>query len=577
MAQLSSIPPISEFSMGKWRLQWLGRINRNDNVQFEPTIEVILQSISNPTEKPTTKNIGVGQLPLLTIGSIWHDQKKTNTHSGELTTLNNIHINAQTTKFFDSYQHDVVVQKDDMGNEKQVKKYVIPPFSWSTKSPSYCMAIEYNNDPYGIIIPCAEIARFYYCRSTDLSLAAFNGVYNSDLNKIVNLQETDLTANPPSIHLRKWFANNDAWVIGRILLSHEAKQGVNLIHKSIQAYASSNAMPAPFKCDLPFVGDTTLKARVHKVQLPGGSVRYLVLELIQCSGAFPYTDLEVGRDNPGSGDKSADDPETESDGTTKPHWMRQGKPKARNIPMQSQEETNKNIGSVDLPIEDLKPFTFLLNKTLKIKDQNTTPSTHKTKKEPSKETVVTQRGTGEGKHGNSNTQRTPITRVEGFGADLDLVTKVVALINAKDDYGASLRWGGKMDITLAKAPNSRQWGYLDSDIQQKRQFVVIDIVHGEKHYSFVDVERRRDSNNQDKEKISAAILYRKDGMRVTDDELLQVMQNFVRLKGCWKSERMNPETLVKKKETAYGGTSVHCKQLKHTWGDDAGKLLKKLC
>jgi hypothetical protein len=73
------------------------------------------------------------------------------------------------------------------------------------------------------------------------------------------------------------------------------------------------------------------------------------------------------------------------------------------------------------------------------------------------------------------------------------VTKVVALINAKEGYGASLRWSGKIDVTLAKAPNSRQWGYLDSDIRQKRQFVVIDIVHDDKHYCFVDVERRRDS------------------------------------------------------------------------------------
>ena len=570
MAQLSSIPPIAEFPAGKWKLQWLGRINRNDNVQTEPTIEVSLQSLDDKDEVIINRNIGVGQLPLLTIGSVWENSVKTNDAFGRVVTLSNILINDRQTKIFN-------IRKSLSDTEM---KFIIPRSEWPVLS-SNCVALEYNNDPYGIIIPCAEIARFYYCRSTDLSLAAFNGAYKLDLNKIINPAETTLDSNPPSIHLRKWFANNDAWVIGRILLSPIAKQGVNYIHNSIQAYRSNSNQqntetPAPFKCNFPFVGTTTLKARVHETKAPDGSVRYVVLELIQCSGAFPYSDLEVGRDNPGSGDKSADDLDPESDGTEKPHWMRQGKPKALNIPLQSQQETNKSMCSVDLPIEDLNPFTFLLNKTLKIKDQNTTPSTHKTKKDLGKEIVVTKRGTGEGKHGKSDTQRTPITRVEGFGADLDLITKVIALIQAKDDYGASLRWSGKMDVTLAKAPNSRQWGYLDSDIRQKRQFVVIDIVHVEKHYSFVDVERRRDSNNQDKEKISAAILYRKDGMRVTDDELLQVMQNFVRLKGCWKSERTNPETLVKKKETAYGGTNVHCKQLKHTWGDDAKKLCDKL-
>jgi hypothetical protein len=33
----------------------------------------------------------------------------------------------------------------------------------------------------------------------------------------------------------------------------------------------------------------------------------------------------------------------------------------------------------------------------------------------------------------------------------------------------------------------------------------------------------------------------------------------------------------KKRETAYGGTNIHCKQLKHTWGDNAEKLKVKLC
>lgn len=417
MAQLSSIPPIAEFPNGKWKLQWLGRINRNDNVPTEPTIEVSIQSLDDKSKDPITIHIGVGQLPLLTIGSIWENRVKTNHAVGKVTTLPNILVDNSKTNIFN-------IRKSLSDTEM---KFVIPRSEWPVLS-SNCIAIEYNNDPYGIIIPCAEIARFYYCRSTDLSLAAFNGAYKLDLNKIINPAETTLDSNPPSIHLRKWFANNDAWVIGRILLSQIAKQGVNYIHNSIQAYRSNSNQqntetPAPFKCNIPFVGATTLKARVHETKAPDGGVRYVVLELIQCSGTFPYSDLEVGRDNPGLGDKSADDLDPESDGTEKPHWMRQGKPKSLNIPLQSQQETNKSICSVDIPIEDLNPFTFLLNKTLKIKDQNITPSTHKTKKDLGKQIVVTKRGTGEGKHGKSDTQRTPITRVEGFGADLDLINQ----------------------------------------------------------------------------------------------------------------------------------------------------------
>jgi hypothetical protein len=53
------------------------------------------------------------------------------------------------------------------------------------------MAIEYNNDPYGIIIPCAEIARFYYCRSSDLSpMKLFNQLEDME-NTISNNNWTE--------------------------------------------------------------------------------------------------------------------------------------------------------------------------------------------------------------------------------------------------------------------------------------------------------------------------------------------------------------------------------------------------
>lgn len=124
MAHLSSIPAIAEFPIGKWKLQWLGRINRNDNVQTEPTIEVSLQSLDDKGEEIIDRNIGVGQLPLLTIGSIWKNSVKTNHAIGKVITLPNILVNDSKTKIFN-------IRKSLSDTEM---KFIIPRSEWPVLS-----------------------------------------------------------------------------------------------------------------------------------------------------------------------------------------------------------------------------------------------------------------------------------------------------------------------------------------------------------------------------------------------------------------------------------------------------------
>lgn len=95
---------------------------------------------------------------MLTIGSVWENKIKTDNVVGDVITIPNIVINDSKTKIFN-------IRKSLSDTEM---KFIIPRYEWEVLS-SNCLAIEYNNDPYGIIIPCAEIARFYYCRSTTIA------------------------------------------------------------------------------------------------------------------------------------------------------------------------------------------------------------------------------------------------------------------------------------------------------------------------------------------------------------------------------------------------------------------------
>ncbi|WP_293278570.1 hypothetical protein [Neisseria sp. oral taxon 014] len=69
-----------------WRIDWFGAVRKNDNVPTEPTIDVYLRPVS-VTDKTSIADfgwlnkericctIGVGQLPVLTIGSLWKNGK----------------------------------------------------------------------------------------------------------------------------------------------------------------------------------------------------------------------------------------------------------------------------------------------------------------------------------------------------------------------------------------------------------------------------------------------------------------------------------------------------------------------
>jgi hypothetical protein len=531
------LPPIKEFPKGGWTIVWHGRVKRNPEVPTEQTIEVLIRS----HEEDRVIEIGTGQIPILKIGTFWFDGKLTTGSPSKIETLKlpNVSISPKTVRTINAWD-----KMDDA-------KYAIDPRSLKlpySVSKSKCLAIEHNGDPFGIIIPASEIARFYYCHSTDLAHSAFWGEYNFALDQIVNPEKCghDKELDRAIVHLRAHFAGLDAWTIGRIIIDPTAKHGVQEIHNSLLRNMDTEESGF-FNCGIPFIGETrwiakgiNMGTKLHP--------RYLVLQLTKCSHPFPFSELQVNRDN----DSTLADPETDIPLNKKKQYKRNRrntKPGNDGHPLNSETETNRNLPITNL-LSQSAQFDFLEHREI-IKPDSKEYNQYKSVPNQPKAPEPTGAGTGQGDYSqNSTNQPTKINRKKGVGADLDMLTEAVRILK-EDGMDIKVRVVGEMP--LSGSAHKRQWAYFDSSIQAKRSYVAIDIKRNNQYYCWVDIEQRR--------KGECAVGLLKQNEPIGDETLGLILRNLSRLKGVWEGANGN----------ALNGTSVVFERVLHTW-DSASKL-----
>lgn len=283
-----------------WRVVLFGGVSFNPAVPSEPYIEVLLASLPDGVDDPYSSGamrnfstrqarIGVGQLPYVTIGSVWHRGRPQPTNSAAAHHIC-LHLDTRRIRYVSLSELSTVIPKE---------RYAFGG-NWPFAATTQFAAIEVNGDPYAVLIPVIELIRFYYASSTRLSQALFWGEYAKSINSQRCGQIVD---GPYRVHLRKWMRDSDAWILARFHASKEMQEEVKRLYKGMQ-FASANGMtayPAPFrdmKCGFPFLGMTTIEA-VH-VPLPnqsGHSKRVLLLRLLRCSAPFPFDQLLCDRDN----------------------------------------------------------------------------------------------------------------------------------------------------------------------------------------------------------------------------------------------------------------------------------------
>lgn len=550
-----SIPRIKEFpDDGRiWRVDWFGGVERNQMVPTEPKIQLIISPLLEGVtdyaassavnhEERRTISIGVGQLPLVTIGSLWLNRRCLVETAGKDKIFHNLSITPDTVRLIKS---DAKVD----GQPLILKRFhqIGPGLA------ANCLAIKWRDDPYGIIVPIAEIIRFYYATSTDLAKAIFAGDFRHDLGSIVNPAECAFIEQDKRslLKLRKEFADADAWIIGRILNNQEAFAGATLVHDSMIKEAVQNKPRLYPEAALPFIGSTNLRARVKPMRTPDDSGwRYIVFALEHCTGPFPFNAITCDRDNSNlRPEKSEDDL---PDDQKKPAFP--AKPDSgKNITdgeLQSDNEPSNNVQSavVTLPEDRFGALSSMeLEKPEKEMCHYISADTVRPLALP---TDVL--GTGDGTY--SHNEVTPTTvetervRQTPLPVSFENFEAMIRYLDELPGYQARIRpiKDSIAHIPLTKPRWSRQWSYLDSGRKLRRAVVIADVVHKQQVYSLIEFQWREG------ESFKLALTSLTSGMRMNDELLYMLLHVLAKKEGRW--EKAAPLL-----------TNVFIITLKHTW------------
>lgn len=557
------IPAIAEFPSDgrRWRLDWLGAVDRNPNIPSEPTITVALSPVRDGISNPATTadvwdqeqkivRVGIGQIPYLRVGSIWQRKRVTQETAGETLNFNEVNISPSTIKLI------------PVGSEIADRRRLIPPYLYSLKGglSANCLAIHYNGDPHGVILPIAEAIRFYYASSTDLALTAFWGMYQHELEKIIN---PELSGFPESksrcyLRLRRWLADEDAWTIGRVLHNPVAAAGVRRIYDALMR-DSSNRRPGFPECDLPFQGTVRWKARGLPIPGNGRPDRFLIFELLRCSAPFPFEELEVTRDNDGT--KAS--PETDiPDEEKRPAWAH-GHPVASTVgdeTLQSEREPESNVARVQLPLAN-ECFGALSGKMI-IRNPKTECKYKSGQFRPLYVLSGKALGTGLGDSSKSGTLPAEIMIHRArrsalpLPASLDTIIAAVPILNTYEGIVARIRTGCEEEIPTTISPQKAQFAYLDFKKRIRRRLVAVDIETNGRCFSLIDFERSKGENR------AAGLAVGNNGEDIGEGLFTQILRVLALNCGVWK------------KVANHKQLGVQCLKIVHSWGEDAEACAK---
>lgn len=532
-----------------WRIDWFGAVRKNDNVPTEPTIDVYLRPVS-VTDKTSIADfgwlnkericctIGVGQLPVLTIGSLWKNGKLLDYQVIVPSNLPNVNIAEDSVRLIEA------AHKDQTGYIINKAAFDIGGFKNGLSA--RCLAIESDGDPYSIIIPVAEVIRFYYAISTNLAKIAFLGSYETNFDQIIGERcGFDSKTKILIIHLRQWLYDNEGWVLGRILRDKNAQQGFFQIHRSlVKQSVGKYHQPMP-ETNFPFQGKTDWAARCLSFT-SGGKVRTLILELLRCTAPFPFSNLVVIRDNDG---RQAS-PETDLPESNKRPYLRNQRLKSG---------TSKKLHSIEEPVQNMKRmvidyvkerFGDLWNKEL-IKPEKEFCNYRKTDLlflPPSESTTAL--GTGDGTSGQSKTA--PISISINVGKETDIAQKprshsrsealpatfenmmaaVRYLSENYQDKGVTAKVWPTLYMPLT-SNRSSQWSYLDTSatttnlVKTPRRVLIAELNIDNMLFWLVEFEQR------ESESLTAAMIYGASSMKA--EEIKKILHLLARSKGIWKN------------------------------------------
>lgn len=293
---------------GPWRLVWINGPHSNATDPFDPLIDCLFVGIGG-NSVPKRALAGAGWLPLLIIGSVWHDGQKIadSAETLEDCTLD-VTVGSNRIREFGGYDPVSPQRKTD---------YILPPHVYRLHSRDVrLVGVQVGNDPYGLIIPALTLAQFYIGTSTALAQALLNGAFLRDPGSLCDLTRTRMeivpadpsssaTADAPwrvlRIAPRAGFGRDDCCTLGRFFGTAEnsaERQAFCLPFLAAMA-AAAGRRPASLYATFPLTGRTRLtgEGKRFTATLADGTPteRVLLLRLFQCTAPFPFDELIIER------------------------------------------------------------------------------------------------------------------------------------------------------------------------------------------------------------------------------------------------------------------------------------------
>jgi len=275
------------------------------------------------------------------------------------------------------------------------------------------MVQEQDGDSFAVMIPTAEIIRFYYAPSTRLAQALFWGEYGEAFNAE---RSGVLDEGVVRVHLRRWMEDQDAWTLARYLCSAAMQREASRLYNGLRLYQlnSPNVIAMPnqnLPCGFPFEGSTT----IHGICLPlpgptsDNAPRWLILRIERCSAPFPFDRVIVDRDN------NSIVGENNEDENLIPAWAKDER-NGRTVEKQaldtfrSNEEPRRGLDPLRIDLVEDR-FEGLKGKKLVKEEKAVQRFRHWPLKVPANQ-MLTGLGTGQGTWGNSSLQLSKLTTVQ---------------------------------------------------------------------------------------------------------------------------------------------------------------------
>jgi hypothetical protein len=297
---------------GSWRTFWHAKLREIpssskpayiegffEKVEFDP-----VSGLCIPLNTIKQVDIPIGDLYLLPLGTVVNDGVRVR-KGGELSQASRL-ATVKVNFNDEQLRHFLRFTELEFQDEERTLR---SPFLLHSRHEidiarynAHLLAVGSRENPTAVLIPCSEIFRFFWARSSSLANVLTDSRF-LDLDKYVfNAAKSKLSPDKSEalIWLRKWMRNVDTRFLSTILFDSVALERGKEIFRSIAGRAdpkSNSNYSRAFRVLPPYQGEMELSAWIHPTRTGDKRETSIITQIISCDYISPIQTVKFDRDN----------------------------------------------------------------------------------------------------------------------------------------------------------------------------------------------------------------------------------------------------------------------------------------